>query len=241
MRARDIMTPDVITADPDSPVEALARLMLERRISAIPVLDQDTLVGLVSEGDLLRRPELGTAPPPRPRWLALFGLGATRAAEIYTASHGRRAAEVMSRPVISAGSDTPLASLQELMQRHHIKRVPIVDDGRLVGMVTRADLLRALVLALAAPAGQDDTAIRAALLAEIARQPWAPGPGAVAVLVRDGTVHLAGAVADPAVRSAMIAAAEATPGVRGVVDEALVLRHPIDPMDRPHWFDRPPP
>ena len=239
MRARDIMTPDVITAGPDSPVEALARLMLERRISAIPVLDQGTLVGLVSEGDLLRRPELGTAP--RARWLSLFGLGADRAAATYAASHGRRAAEVMSRPVISAAPDTPLAALQALMQRHHIKRLPIVDGGRLIGMVTRADLLRALVLALAAPADQADGAIRDALLAEIARQPWAPAPGAISVLARDGTLHLAGAVASEAVRAALIAAAEATPGARGVDAEALQLRRPIDPMDRPHWFDQPPP
>ena len=239
MRARDIMTPDVITAGPETAVSALAQLMLERRISAVPILDQGALVGLVSEGDLLRRPELGTAP--RARWLGLFGLGADRAAAAYAASHGRRAAEVMSRPVISATPDAPLAALQALMQRHRIKRLPIVDGGRLIGILTRADLLRALVLALAAPADQADGAIRDALLAEIARQPWAPAPGAVLVLARDGTLHLAGTVASEAIRAALIAAAEATPGARGVDGEALQLRRPIDPMDRPHWFDQPPP
>ncbi len=242
MLARDIMTPDVITATPATPLAELVHTMLERRISALPVLDGAALVGIVSEGDLLRRPERGTVPQ-RPRWLWLRAGGAARDAAAYTQAHGRTAAEVMSRPVVSIAEGAPVEALAATMERERIKRLPVLRDGRLVGIITRADLLRALALRLAAPDGTpneaDDGRIRAALLTEIAAQPWAPASGEVGVLVHGGVVHLFGAVDSEAQRSALIAAAESTAGVRSVTDQ-LNLRHPADPMDRPNWLTTPP-
>ena len=238
MQARDIMTPDVITARPDTPLSELVRLMLERRISAVPVVEDGNLVGIVSEGDLLRRPELGTLAP-RPRWLLLLG-GAEREAADYARTHGRTAGEVMSHPVFSVAEDAPVEEVAAQMAQHGVKRLPVLRDGRLAGIVTRADLLRALALRLGPPAGDDDRRIRAAVLAELSGQPWAPSPTDVGVQVRDGVVHLWGSVDSGAQRDAVIAAAESTPGVRAVEDK-LAIRHPADPMDRPNWFTTPPP
>ncbi|MDE2580936.1 MAG: CBS domain-containing protein [Rhodospirillales bacterium] len=238
MQARDIMTPDVITVAPDTALPELVRLMLERRISAVPVVEDGTLVGLVSEGDLLRRPELGTAAT-RPRWLLMLG-GADRDAAAYARTHGRSAGEVMSQPVISVTEDTPVEEVAALMDRHRVKRLPVLREGHLVGILTRADLLRALALRLAPPAGADDRRIRETLLAELRTQPWGPSPTDVSVVVRDGVVHLWGSVRSEDQRHAVVAAAESTPGVRTVEDN-MATRHPADPMDRPNWFTTPPP
>jgi len=142
MQACDIMTPDVLTVRPDTGLAELVRLLLERRISAVPVVEDGAVVGIVSESDLLRRPELGTAPA-RPRWLLLFGF-AERDAAAYTKTHGRTAGEVMSQPVISVAEDAAVEEVARLMDRHRIKRLPVLRDGRLVGIVTRSDLVRAL-------------------------------------------------------------------------------------------------
>ena len=238
MLARDIMTPDVITATPDTTLPDLVQLMLERRISAVPILDAGALVGIVSEGDLLRRPELGTAAP-RPRWLLLVA-GAARDAASYVRTHGRTAAEIMTRTIVSIAEDTPVEEVAAAMERHRIKRLPVLRAGKLVGIVTRADLLRALALRLAPPPGENDAQIRAALLAEIAAQPWAPSGGDFSAIVGDGTVHLWGSATSEAQRQALVAAAQATPGARAVEDH-LTIRHPVDPMDRPNWLTTPPP
>ena len=238
MHASDIMTPDVITARPDTPLDALVRTLLDRRISAVPVLDGNDVVGMVSEGDLLRRPELGTAPV-RPRWLLLLGFP-DREAAAYVRTHGRTAGEVMSRPVVSVAEQTPVEEVAALMDRHRIKRLPVLRAGRLVGIVTRADLLRALALRLAAPVGADDRRLREAILAELRTQAWAPSPTELSVLVRDGVAHLWGSVRSAEVRQAVIAAAESAAGVRTVEDH-LTIRHPADPMDRPGWLTDPPP
>lgn len=238
MQAHDIMTPDVITTAPDTSLSELVRVMLERRISAVPVLEDGTVVGIVSEGDLLRRPELGTVAA-RPRWLLLLG-GADRDAAAYARTHGRTAGEVMSSPVISVTEDTPVEEVAAQMDRHRVKRLPVLRDGHLVGIITRADLLRALALRLSPPAGVDDRRIRAALLAELRAQPWAPSPADVSVLVRDGVVHLWGSVRSEEQHNAVVAAAESTPGVRTVEDN-LTIRHAADPMDRPNWLTPPPP
>ena len=238
MHARDIMTPDVITAAPDTKLSELVRTMLDRRISALPVVADGAVVGMVSEGDLLRRPELGTAPG-RPRWLLLLGFP-DHAAAAYARTHGRTAGEVMSHPVITVTEDTPVEAVATLMERHRIKRLPVLRQGHLVGLVTRADLLRALALRLATSAGTDDGRIRVALLAELRAQPWAPPPGEIAVLVRDAVVHLWGSVRSEELRHGVVAAAESTAGVRAVEDN-LTVRHPADPMDRPGWLTDPPP
>ncbi|MBW4090415.1 MAG: CBS domain-containing protein [Proteobacteria bacterium] len=238
MQARDIMTPDVITVRPDTPLSELVQIMLRHGITAVPVVDGDSVVGIVSEGDLLRRPELGTIPV-RPRWLLMLGFP-DRAADTYTRTHGRTAGEVMSAPVMTVAEDAAVEDVAALMERHRVKRLPVLRGGRLVGIVARADLLRALALRLGPPVGGDDRRIRDALLAELRAQPWAPSPGEIAVLVRDGVVRLSGSARSAAQRQAVVAAAESTPGVRAVEDE-MSIRHDPDPMDRPGWLRDPPP
>ena len=172
MQAHDIMTPDVIAVRPDTPLAEVAELMLIHRISGLPVVEDGAVVGMLSEGDLLRRAELGTAPA-RPRWLTLFAAG-DRAAEAFVKTHGRTAGEVMSRTLVAVSPETPVEELAAQMETHRVKRLPVVRGGQLVGIVTRADLLRALAARLGQGAGtsagvpaspEDDRRIRAALLA----------------------------------------------------------------------------
>jgi CBS domain-containing protein len=234
MQARDIMTPDVICVAPDTSLPEIVRTMLEHRISAVPVLDDGTLVGIVSEGDLLRRVETGTDAPPS-RWLELLHSGDLRAAD-YVKTHGRRAEEVMTRAVITVGEDASVAQIARILAAHRFRRVPVMRGERLVGIVSRANLLQALAsrLAPAADSGKaDDRRIRDALLAEIARQSWA-APGDASVTVADGVVHLWGTVESEARHQALLVTAENIPGVVAVEDhtqkpaaEAL--------LDRPNW------
>ncbi|MGY2050008.1 CBS domain-containing protein [Methylobacterium sp. JK268] len=231
MLARDIMHRDVLTVRPETPLVEVARLFIEKRISAAPVLDEaGGLVGMVSEGDLLHRAELDTERR-RGRWLEFFSTIETLATE-YRAAHGRTVADVMAGPVVTATPDTPLSEIVEILERKRIRRVPIVEAApgqpeRLVGIVTRGDLVRALATVLpAAPApasGRDltDQRIRDMLLAELARQPWTEkGEGNVTVL--DGVVHLWGMVTNEAESQALVAAAEAIPGVAAVHDHTFV-------------------
>lgn len=219
MIAADIMTSNVVTITPDTPVVEIARLLLGKRISAVPVIDNGRLVGIVSEGDLLRQVEPGA--PRQPKWLELFFSRDTLAAE-YIHSHARTARQIMTREVTSVMEDTALADIVDLLEAKRIKRVPVVDiSGRVVGIVSRANLLQALVARAKTPAppdGDEDTRIRNAFLAEIRSQPWATQPEEGNVIVDGGTVHLWGTVASAEVRKAMTVAALNIPGVKGVED-----------------------
>ncbi len=247
MQAHDIMTPDVIAVQPDTPLAEVAELMLIHRISGLPVVEDGAVVGMVSEGDLLRRAELGTAPA-RPRWLTLFAAG-DRAAEAFVRTHGRTAGEVMSQALVAVAPETPVEEIAALMETHRVKRLPVVRGGQLVGIVTRADLLRALAARLGQGAGtsagvpaspEDDRRIRAALLAGLRTEAWAPSPAALTVQVQGGVVHLWGTIRSDAQRRAVVAAAESTEGVRRVADHLQVWHDP-DPLDRPGWLTSPPP
>jgi len=144
MNAADVMTANVVTIQADEHVINVARLLLDRRISAVPVVDADgKLLGIVSEGDLLRRVETDTERK-RDGWNGLFASRPSLAAE-YAKSHARRAGDVMTRNVVTVAGDVPLSHIADLFEKHNIKRVPVVRDGRVVGIVSRADLLRALV------------------------------------------------------------------------------------------------
>jgi CBS domain-containing protein len=178
------------------------------------------LVGIISEADLMRREETGTEAG-RPWWIEAMIPAATRAAE-FTKSHGKRVDEVMSRDVITATEDTPLHQIAGILERHRIKRVPIVRDGKLVGIVSRANLVQALASTILAPApGLDgDRAIRQELLSRLAQQSWTDF-GSRNVVVTDGKVHLWGLVGSPAEHNALIAVAEGVPNVTGVVDEMI--------------------
>jgi CBS domain-containing protein len=209
-----------VAVNPETPVAQAVRLMLQDDISGLPVVDRfGRLVGIVTEGDFLRRTETGTERQ-RPRWLS-FLLGPARLAQEYVRTHGRKVAEVMTSHVYGVTELTPLAEIVELLERHRIKRVPVTRDGKLVGIVSRADLLRGMasfvgeVVPVAGDAG-----IRKTLLAELAKQPWFPQVS-TNVIVRNGIVHLWGVIFDEEQRQAMIVAAENVSGVKAIEDHLV--------------------
>jgi len=232
MHAADVMTPDVICAGLDTSLAELVRLMLENDVSGLPIVDNGRVVGMVSEGDLLRRAELGTETRPL-RWLALL-TSSDRLAADYAKSHGRKASEIMTRDVVTVDAATPITDVAHLLEARHIKRVPVTRHGRLVGIVTRRNLLQALATSLAVPpADVDDRTIRDAFYAELQRQAWAT-PSSINAVVTDRALHLWGIAPDETVRQAIVVVAENIPGVRVVEDH---MEHPrvFDPLHRPNW------
>jgi CBS-domain-containing membrane protein len=187
-------------------------------VSGLPVVDKDgRLVGIVTEGDFLRRAETGTQRR-RPRWLE-FLVGPGRLAEDYARSRARKIAEVMTPDPITVDENAPLDDIVKLMEKRQIKRLPVVRDSNVVGIVSRANLLHALasVAREAKPAGQSDAAIRALLMAELTKQWWAP-VALINPVVRDGVVELWGTITDGRERTALVVAAENVPGVKAVHD-----------------------
>jgi len=219
MRARDVMVRAVATTTPETTVEKVARLMINLRISGVPVLDRNgQLAGIVTEGDLLRRAETGTERR-RSRWSQLFSANSRLAAE-YIKAHARQVGDVMTREVVSVGELTSLSEIAELMETKRIKRLPVVHDGKIVGIVSRADLLQVLASGGAITADEEgDRLIRERLLAELRRQEWARGAEANAV-VSDGIVHLWGTGSEEE-RKALRVVAENIPGVRGIEDHTI--------------------
>jgi CBS domain-containing protein len=233
MQAADIMTPDVICAGPETPLAELVHLMLDNRISAVPIVANGQLVGIVSEGDLLRRAETGTEPRPE-RWLELM-TSSNRLAADYTRTHGIRASEVMTRDVVTVIDTTSMADIAQLLAAKRIKRVPVMRGDKLVGIVSRRNLLYALASRLSGPPGAaDGQAIRDAFYGELRKRRWADSPGSINAVVADGVVHLWGVAPDDERRQAMVVVAETIPGVRGVEDH-MDRPRVIDPMDRPNW------
>jgi CBS domain-containing protein len=226
------MTPDVICAGPDTPLTEIVRLMLHNAISGVPIVEDGRVIGMVTEGDLLRRAELGAEKRPL-RWLELL-TSSDRLAADYARSHGRKAGEIMTREVLTVDAATPIAEVAHLLEARRIKRVPVTRDGRLVGIVSRRNLLQALATSLGAPPPHaDDRTIRDAFYAELQRQTWSI-PSAINAVVTDRVVHLWGVAPDETVRQAIVVVAENIPGVRAVEDH---MDHPrtIDPLDRPNW------
>ena len=217
MRAGDVMIRAVVTASPDTSVDGLARLMINLRVSGVPVLDSDGgLVGIVTEGDLLRRVETGTERH-QPRWSEPFSSNSGLAAE-YVKSHARRVADIMTREVFSVDETATLAEIVDLMEAKKIKRVPVVHNGKIVGIVGRADLLKVLASGGVETADEEqDRTIRRQLLAELREQKWADATES-RVVVTGGIVHLWGIVRSEDERRALRVAAENTPGVRGIED-----------------------
>jgi len=221
MKASDAMTRAVISVDPDATVLQAARLMLQRRISGLPVIDKaGKLVGILSEGDFLRRRETQTERR-HSRWLE-FLMGPGKVAAEYTHSHGSKVFEVMTSEAYTVGEDTPLEDIVELMERRRIKRVPVLRDNQVVGIVTRSNLMHAMVsLARTEPKGaKDDAAIREKLLTEMQKEEWAP-IAMTNVVVRDGVVELWGVIIDERQRQALKVAAENIPGVKSVKDHMV--------------------
>ena len=219
MNAADIMTPDVITVQLDTPLDKIVDIMLANRISGVPVVDKGELRGIISEGDLLRRAETDTERR-RSQLLELVSSTSAIAAD-YVRTHGRKAGEIMTSRVHSVTPDTPIGEIADILETKRIKRVPVVRDGTVVGIVTRANLLRALATRLreqTTPVNADDRSIRKALLEEFRHHKWASQVAQFDVTVKDGVVHLWGIVRGEDHRRAMIVAAENTRGVKDVAD-----------------------
>ena len=220
MRASDIMTRGVVTVRRDAPVLEAVRLMLRNRISGLPVVD-DTggLVGMVTEGDFLRRAETGTERT-RPRWLAFFA-SPGKLAEEYAHAHGRRVDEVMTTKPLSVFADMPIEAVVREMEKRRVKRVPVIEGGKLVGIISRADLVRTLatVAAVLPPAAKDDTGIRERLLTELHGKSWCPT--ILNIAVANGIVDLSGVLGDERARKAVKIAAENVPGVKEVHDHLV--------------------
>jgi CBS domain-containing protein len=238
MKASDIMTPGVISADPDATVLQAARYMLQHHISGLPVIDKTgALVGILSEGDFLRRRETHTDRRPS-RWLE-FLMGPGKLAAQYTHTHGSKVSEVMTTKVQAITEDTPLEKIVELMERYRIKRVPVLRGKKVVGIVTRANLMHAMV-SLArggSKATTSDAAIRQKLLAELKSEKWALA-SMINVVVHEGVVELWGMIVDDRQREALVVAAENIPGVRDVKDHLTWVEPTsgvvIEPRDEVH-------
>ena len=229
MKAAEVMTRGVATIRPDETVRVAARTMLRFGISGLPVVDAaGRLVGIVTEGDFLRRAETGTERR-HPRLLEIL-LGPGRLADEYVHSHGRKVEEVMTPNVITVSADTPLQDVVRIMEQRRIKRVPVLSDGKVVGIISRANLVQALArLADEAPASRgDDEAIRTRILAELDKQTWAPS-STISVIVRNGVAELWGTIFDEREREAVRVAAENVPGITTVKDD-LVWLEPISGM-----------
>ncbi len=217
MRAHQIMTGNVITVAPDTSIVEAAKLMLDNHVSGLPVLDErGKLTGIVSEGDFLRRSEIGTQRK-RPRWLQYF-IGPGRAADEFVHASGRKVEEVMTRDPLVVTEDTALEEIVRLMEKNGVKRLPVMRNDQLVGIVTRANLLQ-VVASMARDVPDptaDDDHIRERVTSAIANTDWRPI--GLQVTARNGVVHLHGIVVNPNSRQAAIVAAENIAGVKEVHD-----------------------
>jgi len=223
MKAADVMATSVISVRLDTPVTKIAEVLLANRISAVPVVnDKDVLVGIVSEGDLIRRVEAGTERH-RSWWLELL-TGKETLAHEFVMSHARAAADVMTRPVISVTPDTSLGDIASLLEKHRIKRVPVAVNGKIVGIVSRANLIQALVSqAKVQEPPVDDAVLHDNIVDALRAKPWVD-PSTINVIVNDGSVELWGIVDSETEMNAIRVAVEVMPGVRRVANK-LVVEH----------------
>lgn len=216
MKAQEVMTREVVTVLPDASVKAIADLLVKHRVSALPVVDsRGNVVGIVSEGDLIRRPEIA-GEPLLTWWASMISSKEARARD-YVRTHGETARTVMTKDVVAVGPDTTVAEIVRLMEKHRIKRTPVVQDGALVGIVSRGDLLRPLSESLAsagAEASPDDKALQAAIERKFREQGW--DTPWLNISVKDGVVRLSGIVESREIRRALEVAARGVVGVKEV-------------------------
>lgn len=225
MRAKDVMTTEPIAVGPHATVAEIAGLLLERRISGVPVVEADgRVLGVVSEDDFMRRPDVA-GPRRRSWWLSMFSGGQDAD---FVKTHSRLAREVMSAPAITVEEETPIAQIAELLEERRIKRVPVLRDGKLAGIVARADLLRGLAADRhrAASAAPDDRGVRDAILAAMKREKWATA-AVVNVVVSGGVVHLWGLLGSDEDRRALRVLAENVPGVKDVQDHRSYIPYGV--------------
>ena len=220
MKVRDIMTRTVVSAAPETNILELATLMLENRVSAIRVISDGSVVGIVSEADVLRRYELGTQRDavPRPWWRRLFV--DEDAPWSYVQAHAMTVKDIMTTPVVSVEDGASVGDVAALFESEHIRRAPVLSAGAMIGIVSRADFVRALVSRVETrrdPHPKSDESIRRVLLEELESHSWWR-PDRSRVDVRDGIVHVSGLFDTPQEQVATRVAAEKLPGVRGVED-----------------------
>lgn len=226
MNASDVMTVRVVTIGPEATVQQAAKLMLEREVSALPVVDtSNRLIGIISEGDLVRRVETGTER--KPSWWLSFLSGADQLAHDFVKAHGTRVSDVMTKDVIAARPDTPLSEVARLLEDNRIKRVPVVEEDLVIGVVSRANLLQALASAKprAGAAQTSDSELRDTIIDKLTAQPWSH-PSMLNPIVTEGVVDLWGMVLSATERKAVRVLVEETPGVRGVNDHLAVRQMP---------------
>jgi len=221
MKAKDVMTTTVVTVGPDMPVEEIAQLFLDKQISGAPVVDSyQNLIGVVSEGDLMRRLEDDDGASSHRSWWLQFVASSEERAGDYVKVHGDYAKDVMSRNVHKVGEDATLGEIARLLEERRIKRVPVVTDGKLVGIVSRANLLRGLAARKddgLAPPSVDDQAIRQRVLDDLSNEGWL-SHGTLNVIVENGVVQLWGYVDSEKERQAMTLVVENVEGVNAVED-----------------------
>lgn len=222
MNVASIMSSPVIGIAPTASIAEAIRLMLSKRISGLPVVTADgSLSGMLSEGDLLRRQELGTVQH-RARWIQ-FMLGGSKLSDEYVHTHGRRVSDVMSRDVIAVDPKASLEECVNLMLSNSVRRLPVLENGKLVGIVSRADLLHALACQLPSRSGHtSDARICADIFAELKGETWI-NSDAIVVKVNDGNVVLSGAIFNERARQALIVAAENVPGVQSVTEQLILI------------------
>ncbi len=233
MHAQDVMTANVITVTAETSVRDLAALLSQHGISGVPVVDKDNgLIGIVSEGDLLHRAETGTerrTESRRSKWLDFLAADQDLARD-YVKAHARTVGDMMTRDVITVPETAGLDVVADLLETKRIKRVPVVRDGKLVGIISRGNLVRALAVVSPPASGSDadDRTIRQTLLAELQGKPWTKA-WAADITVRDKVVHLwcSDNQSDDE-RRALRVAAENTPGVLGV--EEHLVHVPLMPI-----------
>jgi CBS domain-containing protein len=221
MKARDLMTPDVVTVAPNTPVMGVARLLAERHISGVPVTDADRkILGVVTEGDLIK--QVSGRSDDSPGFFKSLFADPARMAQQYVKSHGRTAADVMTPNPLSVTEETSAGEIAELLDKQHIRRVFVTRDGRLVGVVSRADLLRALVSPPQAAAGDtSDEGLYRAIMAEMKKQPWA-STFYTTLVVKDGVVEFYGYCGTDEYRRALRVLAEGVAGVKRVEDHMVI-------------------
>lgn len=219
----DVMTRNVISISPDATVEEAVNIMLERHISGLFVVDKiGELAGVVTEGDLLRRDELGTQRN-RSWWLRLLASPARQATD-FTRAYGRHVRDVMTENVVGVSQDSPLEDVVAMMEKHRIKRLPVTADNKVVGVVSRSDLLRALIgrVRTAEPIATDDRTIRQSIMDRLEAQSWAPMT-TLNVTVADGVVDVWGTITNDQERHGIRVVVDNTPGVKAVHDHLVFI------------------
>ena len=220
MNVAEVMTRGVISIAPTDSMKKAAQLMLQYDMSGFPVMDRGKLVGIVTESDFLRRAEIGTERMPMIELLVAPG----QLAEEYAHEYGRKVEDVMTRDVVTVAEEASLEEAVRVLERHHIKRLPVVKGGTMVGILSRANLLHAFVVGASEPTkpSMGGAAIWDALMATLDKEPWAPH-GVVNAIVENEIVDFGGVIRDERQRLALRIAAENIPGVKEVRDDRLEL------------------